>query len=767
MDTLAAITVQPKVPTLRRSGDTLAYRTGGIPMPADATAETLLRRLPGIEANPDGSVYAQGTKITRVLVDGKDFFGGDAQTALRQLPAGIIERVEVIDDYGDRGRLTGIKSAESPKIINIVLKKNMRFGTTAEGAAGAGSSGKYLYHLAGNRFRQEQQASFTGEASDISLAGKAPHLESRLHYADRWQKHLSGFSSLAFNQDRQQMQQQTTEDDFSGTAQTHQQSQSQSSNSNSAVAGNGTLLYEPGRFLTLRVQPSFTVQRQRMDGTSTFNATTRDSGLLKEAAGKSVTYANTNTVAGAVSMYAGGQTKNADRWSAQANIAGNSQQQQNSNSLKDTVAEGGSAASTAIQNKVTNHSSSWNISADARYFKALGRGLFAEGGYQVSLASAANNKLTFAGDALPVNSLSSRFRSQTLLHRFRAGLAGHTGQWDFTVAADLQPGSLSGTEAGKPSLPVYRFTRLLPAIEAGYTLSKKSRLSGYYQGSPLLPTIQQLQPATDASNPQYPVTGNPRLKTGYTQAATVHYEYRSVTARQFTGFGVSAGYHTSTDEVVANLLHPRDNSAVLQQTTYENASGFHGWNTEYHFSLPAIWKARIRVSGSGRFSRDYTTTLTDSLPGHTITTAWSQSLHIAFVAPGLLESDVAGYYTRTANELKGPGLTSRLAPALTAGYQVQAKAYFLIRGAVSATASQAYTGTGALSASPAQLSASVQWLLFRNQTGTIALAGYNLLGGASNANQSASPTSVIHTLTTYTGRFFMARFSIRLQQYHR
>ncbi|RYY20663.1 MAG: carboxypeptidase regulatory-like domain-containing protein, partial [Sphingobacteriaceae bacterium] len=95
--------------------DTIEYKAAAYKVREGSQVEDLVKKLPGLTVDKDGNVTAQGKPITRVRVNGKDYFGGDVQTATQNLPADIVENIQVIDDYGDQANLTGIKSGEPDK----------------------------------------------------------------------------------------------------------------------------------------------------------------------------------------------------------------------------------------------------------------------------------------------------------------------------------------------------------------------------------------------------------------------------------------------------------------------------------------------------------------------------------------------------------------------------------------------------------------------------------------------------------------------------
>ncbi len=118
--------------------DTIEYYAGSYQLEPDATAEDLLKRLAGVEVNADGTITAQGETITKVYVDGKEFFGSNIQATTKNLTADMLESVQVVDMKPEESRLTGIDDGEREKVINLKLKPKMRRGMFGNAAAAWG-----------------------------------------------------------------------------------------------------------------------------------------------------------------------------------------------------------------------------------------------------------------------------------------------------------------------------------------------------------------------------------------------------------------------------------------------------------------------------------------------------------------------------------------------------------------------------------------------------------------------------------------------------
>lgn len=123
-------------PPVRIAEDTIEYRASDFKLKPGAVMEDLVKRLDGVEVDKDGNVTAQGKAVTRVRMNGKDFFGGDVKTATKNIPVDAIDKIQVIDDYGDQANFTGVREGEPETIINITTLPGRNKGLIANAGAG-------------------------------------------------------------------------------------------------------------------------------------------------------------------------------------------------------------------------------------------------------------------------------------------------------------------------------------------------------------------------------------------------------------------------------------------------------------------------------------------------------------------------------------------------------------------------------------------------------------------------------------------------------
>ncbi len=151
--------------------DTISYNAKAFKIRAEDTAEDLLKKLPGVEVDASGNITAQGEEISKVYVDGKEFFSDDPKIATKNLSADAISSIEVIDEMSERARVTGINDSERNKIINIMLKDGKKVSDFGKAQGGYGTDDRYLSSLNYNRFTPKVQLSIIGLLNNINTTG--------------------------------------------------------------------------------------------------------------------------------------------------------------------------------------------------------------------------------------------------------------------------------------------------------------------------------------------------------------------------------------------------------------------------------------------------------------------------------------------------------------------------------------------------------------------------------------------------------------------
>ena len=168
---LGEVTVEGQRIAMAIRGDTIEYDALAFGARPSEVVEDMLRRMPGIEVDPDGTIRAQGEQVRRVLVDGREFFGRDPQMATQNLPADAVSRIHVFDERSEQSQFTGIDDGERERTMNLELKDDRRQGMFGNTTLGYGPDNRYEGSTNINRFNQNGQISILGMGNNLNQQG--------------------------------------------------------------------------------------------------------------------------------------------------------------------------------------------------------------------------------------------------------------------------------------------------------------------------------------------------------------------------------------------------------------------------------------------------------------------------------------------------------------------------------------------------------------------------------------------------------------------
>ncbi|MFT3825939.1 MAG: outer membrane beta-barrel protein [Chitinophagaceae bacterium] len=168
---LEEVIVTAERPPISVRKDTIEFNASSFKTLPTALVEDLLKKLPGMDLDKDGNMTFNGRKINRLLVDGKEFFGGDPKVATRNLPSNIVDKVQVTDDKDQLNQDPNIPKSELGQVVNLSLKKSIKKGWFGKAYAGGGTDDKYETGAILNLFKDTLQVSLLGYANNINKAG--------------------------------------------------------------------------------------------------------------------------------------------------------------------------------------------------------------------------------------------------------------------------------------------------------------------------------------------------------------------------------------------------------------------------------------------------------------------------------------------------------------------------------------------------------------------------------------------------------------------
>jgi hypothetical protein len=165
---MGEVNVEGQMVRQEQKDDTTIFNAGAFKVNPDATTEDLIKKMPGVTVEQDGTVKAQGENVKRVLVDGKEFFGEDPTMALKSLPAEIIDKIQVYDRASDQAQFTGFDDGNAQKTLNIITKQGTNIGNFGKLYGGYGTEDRYWAGGNVNYFKGDTRISVIGMSNNIN-----------------------------------------------------------------------------------------------------------------------------------------------------------------------------------------------------------------------------------------------------------------------------------------------------------------------------------------------------------------------------------------------------------------------------------------------------------------------------------------------------------------------------------------------------------------------------------------------------------------------
>jgi hypothetical protein len=188
---LAEVVVSQKLGAIRMKGDTTVYMADSFKVKEGANVEELLKKMPGIQINKNGEITAQGEKVEKVLVDGEEFFSDDPAVVTQNLRADAVKTVQVFDKKSDQATFTGIDDGEKQKTINLQLKEDRKKGFFGKAKLAGGTPNSFENDAMINAFKGKRKIAAFGTMSNTGKAG--------LNWQD--QEKFGGGSNMQYNEE--------------------------------------------------------------------------------------------------------------------------------------------------------------------------------------------------------------------------------------------------------------------------------------------------------------------------------------------------------------------------------------------------------------------------------------------------------------------------------------------------------------------------------------------------------------------------------------
>ncbi len=594
--------------------DTIEFSAESYKTQPNAVVEDLLKRLPGVEVDSEGKITANGKEVTKILLDGKEFFSDDPTVASRNLPVEMVEKLQVVDRKSDLARLTGVDDGEDETVINLTVKKGMKNGWFGNAEAGYGTDNRYRGNFTVNRFWDNNQLTILGAANNINEPGFADGASGRFRRFGGANGITAAQSlGLNFNVGKSEifrvggdvMYSHTDRDTRTSSLRTYlipgsmssQDSESASRDKGHNIRGDFRIQWKPDSFNTFDFRPNISLNYNDSKSNSTSQTLGGGSGseIITNSINQSTSKGHSFELGGRLIYNHNFRQKRGRSFSVFANYKlSNVYEDANTYSynrfflLEEDPLD-------VYDQYADNHTWSNNLSVRLSWTEPLGnvaKGNFLTFAYRVGYTWNNADKYTYdhpvvydpadpegfnVQDELVFNTdLSNSFRNNFFSQDIRVGYkkVSKTGTLDAGISFVPSTSQSINLINSDKSIPLRKVFNVAPFLRYNYKMGKNRSLNMNYNGRSTQPSMTQLQPVADMSDPLRIVIGNPELNPTFTHSLRLRFQDFSPEAQR--------SIMTMLDAQLAQ-------NSIVSKTTYNTETG--GQVTEYA-NVNGVWNVR-------------------------------------------------------------------------------------------------------------------------------------------------------------------------------
>ncbi len=781
--------------------DTIEYNADSYKTQPNAVVEDLVKRLPGAEVSSDGKITVNGKEVKKILVDGKEFFSDDPTVASRNLPVNMVDKLQVVDRKSDLARMTGVDDGEDETVINLTVKKGMNNGWFGNAEAGYGTDDRYRANFNVNRFWDGNQITILGGANNVNQPGFADGGMGRFN-------RFGGFggygitSSEAFgvnfnvgkeeifrvggnfmysHTDRNTKTSSDRQYLFTDSTST-QRSNRQAKDNGHNFSGDLRIQWNPDSSNTFEFRPNFSLNYNdswSVDSSSTFAG--------GRAAGRQVTRSlNKSNSDGHSFEFGGTLTYNHNfkqRKGRSFSVWGqyrlsNMRERSNTYSfnkffqLNDSV--------DLYDQFVDNHTWSNNVSARLTWTEPLGdpaKGNFLTLAYRFSYRWNNQDRMTYdhpvefpdgwegdpviAEELLFNPDLSNSFRNDYMNQDIRLGYRHVSKEGNLNVGVSLVPQMTKSINLinHDKDIPRRNVLNFAPFLRYRYKFNKSRSLQMHYNGRSSQPSMNQLQPVPDMSDPLRIIIGNPDLKPTFSHNANLRYQDFNAESQRSI-MAMLDGSFQQNSIVSKTTFNPETGG---QTTTYTNVNGVWSIRGMNMVSFPFKNKA-FTFNNFLMLSYNNTEGFNNGERNSTGTLGVNESFGIAW-RPENVELELRPNYglSTTSNSF------ARQSNRTTHRYGGSFYGSYTFPFGVTVGTDLNYSATSGYSqgydTKVWMWNANISYQFLRDRSATLSLRAYDILGQRSNINRSVTANYIDDSRYNSLTRYVMVSFSYRFNTF--
>jgi hypothetical protein len=610
--------------------DTVEYNAAAYKVREGAAVEDVIKKLPGVDVDKDGNITAQGKSVSKVRLNGKDYMAGDVTSLTKNLPADLVQNIQVVDDYGDQANITGIKTGDPQKVLNINIKQDKNYGYFGQATVGGGRDAipqthgstdddRYIASANVFSFNGNRQIAVSGNLNNTNTnlfnfgggpggrggpGGPPPGFGSGtngittarafgLNYRDNWGKKVTVYGSYSFSNNTVNTITNSIQNNISPDNPTTNNTNSTEKDDKVNHRFNFNIEWKPDTINYFKITPSYSFASVLTNENQSSDLFASNTGITQSQYTLDLMSHSSAPNYGLNVLYNHRFSTRGRNFSVLL-TSGSTKSSQYQNPVYDYLP--GSRVNAPADQRITTNSRTDSVGASVSYMEPLSKLSFLEFNYGYHYANTTADKttdtLTSDGDINRYDLLSDDYKFQFITNRFGLNYRFIEKKYNYTLGIAAQPSLLQGSslESAPTHITTFNFS---PVARFVYNFSRSQALTINYNGSSNSPTYSELQPVTDYSSASYPVQGNPDLKPEYNNTFSIRYNKFDFASGNV--FFSNLNFTATNDKIVAKTTtfprnYPVKNLAGTILTQYQNAGGYYSTSAFYLYAKP--WEKR-------------------------------------------------------------------------------------------------------------------------------------------------------------------------------
>ncbi len=608
-----------KAPEVTVRNDTVEYNADSYKVTEGSVLEDLLKKMPGVEVDSEGKITVKGKEVKKVMVDGKEFFSDDPKVASKNLPAKMIDKLQVLDKKSDMAQMTGFDDGEEETVINLTVKPGMKQGWFGNAYGGYGSKDRYEGNAMVNRFVNNDQITFMGGANNTNNMGFSDLASTMfsgmgggggrrggfgagsgitssgnagLNFSKEFKpdKLTLGGNTRYSHSDNDARSKSDRQNILPGDSSSYDNSEAMSRTKSDNFGVDFRLEWKPDTMTQLIFRPSFSLSHSMNDNFS--DATTLDNERDTVNTNKSSNYSESNGYNLNASIDFSRKLNNKGRVFSATLSGGNSDSYSDGMNRSDIVYFN---QTDALKNSIIDQRSRYdnkgfNYRAYVSWVEPIGHNNFIQATYSISQRKQEALKNVYNQDADGIynvldSAYSQSYRNNFISQRASLSFKSQRAKFNYTIGLNLDP-SYSSSENFVGDTTLSKITRkvvnLSPMAQFNYMFDKRTNLRIMYNGRTSQPSMTQLQPVADISDPTNITIGNPDLNPRYTN--NVFIRFQQFTPEKQRAFMIMANGSYIINDIVSYTSYNQETG--VKTTTYKNVNGNYSGNVRMMLNTP-------------------------------------------------------------------------------------------------------------------------------------------------------------------------------------